>query len=100
MAGKVWGEGPEKAVAALERDGVRFKEYEDLAWYKTREGDRLTGAKYAGVDGSYGNTAMTADYVREHWNGHGFEIISVVEGVIDRRQDVVVLRRVTPAPSK
>ena len=94
MANKVWGENPDVAVAALERDGVRYKEYDDLAWHKAHEGARFVGAKYAGVEGSYGNTAMSPHYVREHWTGTGFEVASVVEGVIDRRQDVVVLRKI------
>jgi SAM-dependent methyltransferase len=94
MANKVWGESPDAAVAALEREGVRYKEYDDLGWHKAHEGARFVGAKYAGVDGSYGNTAMSPHYVREHWTGAGFAVASVVEGVIDRRQDVVVLRKV------
>ena len=93
MATKVWGENADVAVAALQSDGVRYKEYDDLAWHKNHEGARFVGAKYAGVDGSYGNTAMSARYVRQHWTGTGFDITSVVEGVIDRRQDVVVLRK-------
>lgn len=94
MATKVWEEDPDVAVAALERDGVRYKEYDDLAWHKAHEGAPFVGAKYAGVEGSYGNTAMSPRYVREHWTGTGFEVAGVVEGVIDRRQDVVVLRRI------
>jgi hypothetical protein len=92
MASKVWGENPDKAVLTLERDGVRFSEYEDLGWQKAHQGERLVGMKYAGVEGSYGNTAMTPDYVRQHWSGYGFEVVDVVRGVVVRRQDVVVLR--------
>ena len=92
MARSVWGENPDKALLTLERDGVRFSEYEDLAWQKAHEGERLVGMKYAGVEGSYGNTAMTPDYVRQHWSGYGLEVVDVVRGVVVRRQDVVVLR--------
>jgi SAM-dependent methyltransferase len=92
MARKVWGENPDEAVAALERDGVRFSEYKDLAWQKSHEGEGFVGMKYGGVDGSYGNTAMTPGYVRQHWSVSGFDVVAVVEGVIARRQDVVVLR--------
>jgi len=94
MGMKVWQEKPEDAVAVLERDGVRFAEYDDLTWHKTHEGDKFAGAKYAGITGSYGNTALTPAYVRRHWSGAGFDVKSIVEGVIDRRQDVVVMRRV------
>jgi SAM-dependent methyltransferase len=92
MARKVWGENPDEAVAALERDGVRFSEYRDLAWQKTHEGEGFVGMKYGGVRGSYGSTAMTPDHVRQHWSASGFDVVAVVEGVIGRRQDVVVLR--------
>ncbi len=85
MATKVWRGNPDVAVAALERDGVRYKKYDDLAWHKAHEGAPFVGAKYAGVEGSYGNTAMSPRYVREHGTGTGFEVANVAEGVIDRR---------------
>jgi SAM-dependent methyltransferase len=44
-----------------------------------------------GVVGSYGNMAMTAAHVRQQWSGLGLDVIAVAEGVIGRRQDVVVL---------
>jgi len=93
MATKVWREHPDEAVAALEREGVRYREYDDLGWHKTHEGEPLVGQKYAGVDGSYGNTAISPAYVRRAWSRAGFDVINIVEGVIDRRQDLVVLRR-------
>jgi SAM-dependent methyltransferase len=94
MATKVWREQPDDAIAALERDGARFAEYDDLTWYKTREHDKFAGAKYAGIAGPYGNTVLTPGYVRKHWSGAGFDVQSIVEGVIDRRQDLVVMRKV------
>ena len=94
MATKVWREKPDEGVTVLERDGVRYAEYDDLSWHKAHEDDKFTGGKYAGVTGTYGNTAMSPAYVRKHWSDAGFEVKSVVEGVIDRRQDVVVLRRI------
>jgi hypothetical protein len=94
MGVKVWREDPDNAAAALERDGVRFEEYDDLDRQKRHEGERFVGLKYGGVQGSYGNTPMSVGYVRERWTGAGFDVRGVVQGVIDRRQDVVVLRRV------
>ena len=47
MATKVWRENPDEGVAVLERDGVRFAEYDDLGWHKAHEDDKFTGAKYA-----------------------------------------------------
>ena len=83
MATKVWREKPDEGVTVLERDGVRFAEYDDLSWHKAHENEKFTGGKYAGVTGSYGNTAMSPAYVRQHWSGAGFEVKSVVEGVIE-----------------
>jgi SAM-dependent methyltransferase len=94
MAAKVWREDPDDAVSVLERDGVRFAEYDDLTWHKSHEGDKFVGSKYAGIRGPYGNTAMSPAYIKTQWSGAGFEVKSIVEGVIDRRQDVVVLRRI------
>jgi|RhiMetdeSRZDD1v2_1073273.scaffolds.fasta_scaffold18765_3 SAM-dependent methyltransferase len=94
MATKVWHEKPDEGVAVLDRDGVRFAEYDDLEWHKAHEDDKFAGAKYGGITGSYGNTVMTPAYVRKHWSGAGFDVKSIVEGVIDRRQDVVVLRKI------
>ena len=92
MARTVWGENSDEALAVLERYGVRFSEYKDYAWQKTHEGQAFVGMKYGGVVGSYGNTAMTPAHVQQHWSGLGFEVVAVVEGVIDRRLDVVALR--------
>ena len=77
----------------MEKAGVLYREYPDLAVEKA-EGRRIAfGAKYDGVNGSYGSTAMLPSYVYKAWAGHGFEVVDIVEGIIDNRQDMVVLRR-------
>ncbi len=46
-----------------------------------------------GIDRPYGNTIFSPEYIRQHWPGHGFEVVAICEGIIDYRQDLVVLRR-------
>jgi hypothetical protein len=43
--------------------------------------------------GSYGNTVLSPDYIRRHWSKSGLEVVDIVEGVIDHRQDLVVCKR-------
>ena len=46
-----------------------------------------------GVERSYGNTVLSPAFVREAWNVDGLQVIDVIEGVIDNRQDLVVLKK-------
>jgi hypothetical protein len=39
---------------------------------------------------------MTPEFIRENWSGAGFEVAAIVQGIIDYRQDLIVLRK---APS-
>jgi ubiquinone/menaquinone biosynthesis C-methylase UbiE len=78
----------------LLKDGVFYKEY---AWLKElhRRGPALTAnvdiASFLGD--SYGNTIMTPEFIYRNWSAAGFEVLGISEGVIDERQDLVVLRR-------
>jgi hypothetical protein len=78
----------------LSNDGIFYKEYVWLKELKKR-GPALTAsvemASYFGD--SYGNTIMTTDFVRRNWPTSGFEVLGIAEGVVDARQDLVVLRR-------
>jgi len=46
-----------------------------------------------GIEGSYGNTALSKEFIKTHWNNRHFEVIDVIEGIIDFRQDLVILKR-------
>jgi ubiquinone/menaquinone biosynthesis C-methylase UbiE len=78
----------------LRNDGIFYKEYVWLKELKKR-GPALTAAvEMANYFGdSYGNTIMTTDFVRRNWPAAGFEVLGIAEGVVDARQDLVVLRR-------
>lgn len=38
-------------------------------------------------------TLITPEYIRRAWPASGFRVVDVIEGIIDSRQDLVVLRR-------
>jgi hypothetical protein len=46
-----------------------------------------------GIDKSYGSTVMTPDYIFRNWSSAGFKVISVIEGITDYRQDLIVLHK-------
>jgi SAM-dependent methyltransferase len=78
----------------LRTDGVFYKEY---VWLKQlqKRGPALSAsvdiASFLGD--SYGNTIMTPEFIYRNWTAAGFEVLGISEGVIDARQDLVVLRR-------
>lgn len=86
--------GNDELKETLRKDGVFYKEY---AWLKElqKRGPALTAnvdiASFLGD--SYGNTIMTPEFIYRNWSAAGFEVLGISEGVIDERQDLVVLRR-------
>jgi SAM-dependent methyltransferase len=92
MAHEVWRESALQAESELIRQGVRYRKYDDFEWQKKHEGRPLASRKYSGVGTTYGSTAMSVEHIYKEWESvGGFQVVDVVEGVIDRRQDVVVL---------
>lgn len=78
----------------LARDGVLYRDYD--RWYGdgnwiTRHMPVVDSA--VGIDGRYGNTVLSPGHVRSEWPKSGFEVVQVLEGVIDHRQDLIALRR-------
>jgi SAM-dependent methyltransferase len=82
-----------EAEALLAAKGILYKEYAFLKFDRDRRHLSPKVNRVLGVEGTYGNTVMTPEYIRKNWSGFGFEVIDVVEGVIDNRQDLVVLRK-------
>ena len=74
----------------LEDEGVLFKEYE-ASVYRKVSGALEHVALGLGIEGSYGSTVVSPGYVRKQWQRDGLQVLNVVEGVIDHRQDLVVL---------
>ena len=93
MGSRVWG-APDLELERLLFDrGVLYREYSDLAAQRAHPGWLRRETKYIGIQGSYGSTVMTPDYVADHWASAALEVVRVIEGVVDNRQDIVVLRR-------
>lgn len=77
----------------LRETGVLYKEYPFIAEERGRRYKIPIANVGLGFTGSYGNTVLLPDYVRSAWPASGFEVIDVIEGIIDHRQDLVVLRK-------
>jgi SAM-dependent methyltransferase len=88
-----WGVSSDRVEGVFEERGLLYREYPDLAVQKAHEDVMRQGSKYIGIDGSYGSTVMSRSYVMEHWASDSLEVVDVIDGVIDNRQDIVVLRR-------
>lgn len=77
----------------LQESGVFYREYKFLKEMVESQQTMKIATPLVGVDGTYGNTMMSPEYIRKHWNSNFFDVVDIVEGVIDYRQDLVVLRR-------
>lgn len=77
----------------LRTNGYLYEEYKD--WESiTQNQERLGIANnLAGVERSYGNMVVSPDFVREQWQSQQFDVIGIIEGIIDHRQDLIILRR-------
>ena len=77
----------------LRDSGIFYKEYDCYESETQRRSLSPTVNLLRGIDQSYGSTVMSPQFVRENWPASGFEVVNVVEGIIDARQDLVILRR-------
>lgn len=77
----------------LRDSGLLYREYPFMEDERHRR-YRISIANIAtGIAGSYGNTVLTPEYIRTTWPFSGFDVLEVIEGIIDHRQDLVVLRK-------
>ena len=93
MMGDVFGDP--QYERELRENGLLYKEYRFLEKERQRKVRIAIANTAMGIDGSYGNTVLTPEYIRNNWSRSGFEVVDVIEGIIDHRQDLVVLRRPT-----
>jgi SAM-dependent methyltransferase len=91
MMGDVFSDASDERK--LSEIGVLYKEYPFMAAERRRRYKIPIANTAMGLTGSYGNTIMTPEYIRETWPASGFEVVQIVEGIIDHRQDLVVLRK-------
>lgn len=88
-----FGEGAERELRAM---GILYKEYEFFETAKKQGHVSPALTQLVGIDKSYGSTVMTPEFIRETWSGAGFEVVAIVQGIIDGRQDLIVVHK-TPA---
>ena len=89
----VFGRDPERLIEELRERGALYKEYSYLKKSVQTQNTLRTASHLVGVTGSYGNTVLSSEHIRTAWNTDRFEVIEILEGVIDYRQDLAVLRR-------
>lgn len=77
----------------LREKGILYKESERLQQNMNRKGLSPALKHMVGIDKSYGSTVMTPEYIRANWNAFGFKVEAIVEGVVDNRQDLIVLHK-------
>ena len=73
--------------------GALYKEYNFLEQSRKAGGFLNRYNLCVGVEGSYGNTVLSPAYIIKEWDNACFEVVDVIEGIVDHRQDLVVLRR-------
>ena len=66
-------------VDELAAAGVVFRPYPSPTW--------------AGGEGAYGSTLLSHEHIVRTWPQSGFQVAGILEGIINRRQDLVILRR-------
>lgn len=86
------------AADTLRRNGYIYKEYEGWEEDVAKSNTIRIASILVGVEKSYGNTVVSPVYVREKWCAFDLSVVDVIEGIIDHRQDLVVLRRNVQTP--
>jgi len=87
---------PGKAAAELKKNGIYYEEYDFFAAEVKRKNVSAKVNLLRGINQSYGSTIMTPEFIRETWPAAGFEVLDVIEGIVDARQDLIILRRSEP----
>ncbi len=83
----------EAATAELRSKGILYKEYDFFQPVKNSKSLSPVLSTLVGIDKSYGATVMTPEFIRETWTRAGFEVAAIIEGIIDCRQDLIVLHK-------
>ncbi|MFN0037958.1 MAG: class I SAM-dependent methyltransferase [Burkholderiales bacterium] len=88
-----FGRNPLELDTELAQKGYLFKEYDGWQEEVKNQNVMKLASQMVGVERSYGNTVLSPAFIGRNWNNDLFEVVSILEGVIDTRQDLVVLRR-------
>ena len=79
--------------AQLHEAGVLYKEYPFIDTERRRRYKIPVANLTMGITGSYGTTVLMPKHIRNAWPSSGFEVVDIVEGIIDHRQDLIILRK-------
>ncbi len=77
----------------VDQQGFFFAEYPDWREDAAKQHRIPVASTMVGVERSYGNAILSPALVRDTWNVGGLQVTGVIEGVIDNRQDLVVLEK-------
>jgi len=77
----------------LKRSGFLYKEYDFFKENRRMQNFLKRYAVCLGSQDSYGNTVLSPQYILKEWNTDYFDVVDIVEGIIDHRQDLVILKR-------
>ena len=53
-----------------------------------------TSSQLLGVNSPYGSMVLSENFILENWNKHNLKVIKILEGIIDTRQDLVILQKI------
>lgn len=82
-----------KAEELLKTEGIIYKEYSYFKKAKSSESILPFLNSLPGISASYGTTVILPSYIRRHWGLAGFEVVNIVEAIIDNQQDLVILQK-------
>ena len=82
------------AQEKLSKEGYIFREYDN--WKKISNSGNImrTSSQLVGVNSPYGSMALSKNFILENWNKHDLKVIKILEGIIDTRQDLVILKKI------
>ena len=78
----------------LREEGFIYRAYADWEDHVRAQDELRIASLLVGVERSYGNTIVDPEFIRRQWPEHGFQIVEILRGVIDHRQDLVIAQRV------
>lgn len=88
-----FGKTESELKRSLDHMGYLYREYESWQDHNKNQRTLRLTSHLIGVKHSYGQTVLSPDYITKNWASSDFEVIDIVEGIIDHLQDLVVMRR-------
>lgn len=93
LEGRFRAAGVTNPISELEREGILYREYDYLGVSTANQRVLPQASHLVGISGSYGSTVLSPEHVQRVWETDVLSVVTVLPGIIDMRQDLVVLRR-------